>query len=100
MRKFFTTRNIVIILVVLAVTLLSAIFLRVPLPTIVLPAEKALKFGDFYITNTFIATIIADITILVLAYFERPVESSIALLTLFAGIPAFYLFRYFNRTDL
>jgi F-type H+-transporting ATPase subunit a len=67
-RKFFTTRNIVIILVILAVTLLSAIFLRVPLPTIVLPAEKALKFGNFYITNTFVATIIADITILVLAF--------------------------------
>lgn len=68
MRKFFTTRNIVIILVILAVTLLSAIFLRVPLPTIVLPAEKAFKFGNFYLTNTFIATIIADITILVLAF--------------------------------
>lgn len=68
MRKFFTTRNIVIILVILAVTLLSAIFLRVPLPAIVLPAEKVFKVGNFYITNTLIATIIADITILVLAF--------------------------------
>jgi F-type H+-transporting ATPase subunit a len=67
-RKFFTTRNTVIILVILAVTLLSAIFLRVPLPAIVLPAEKVFKVGNFYITNTLIATIIADITILVLAF--------------------------------
>lgn len=33
------------------------------------------------------------ITILVLAYMERPFESSIALLTVLIGIPAYYLFR-------
>ncbi|MDF1570424.1 MAG: hypothetical protein P1P82_02275 [Bacteroidales bacterium] len=31
--------------------------------------------------------------ILVLAYFERPAESSVALMTVLIGIPAYYIFR-------
>jgi APA family basic amino acid/polyamine antiporter len=33
------------------------------------------------------------VTILVLSYLERPVESSIALLTVLTGVPVFYLFK-------
>lgn len=40
--------------------------------------------------------IAAGIMILVLAYFERPVESSIALLTVVIGIPAYYIFKHKN----
>jgi hypothetical protein len=35
----------------------------------------------------------AGIMILVLSFLERPAESSIATITVFAGIPAYYLFR-------
>ena len=38
----------------------------------------------------------AGITILVLSFMERPVESSIALLTVAAGIPAYLLFRKYR----
>jgi APA family basic amino acid/polyamine antiporter len=39
--------------------------------------------------------------ILVLAYFERPVESSIALATVLTGIPVFYVFtRIRSREQL
>lgn len=37
--------------------------------------------------------LVPAVLILVLSYFERPVESSIAVLTVVAGIPAYYLFR-------
>lgn len=39
----------------------------------------------------------AGIIMLVLSFMERPVESSIALLTVTAGIPAYILFRKYNR---
>ncbi len=42
--------------------------------------------------------ILASVTILVLAFLERPIESSIALLTAIAGIPMFYLFRRAHRS--
>ncbi|QIA09500.1 APC family permease [Draconibacterium halophilum] len=37
--------------------------------------------------------IVVNISILVLAYFERPVESSIAVLTALSGIPVYYWFQ-------
>jgi basic amino acid/polyamine antiporter, APA family len=37
---------------------------------------------------------------LVLSYFERPVESSIALVTIISGIPVFYIFKKYNRSKL
>ncbi|MEN8116667.1 MAG: amino acid permease [Bacteroidota bacterium] len=40
-----------------------------------------------------IVFIIVGIAMLVLAYFERPVESSIAVLTALSGIPVFYWFK-------
>jgi len=36
--------------------------------------------------------ILSGVSILMLAYFERPVESSIAILTVLVGIPAYYFF--------
>jgi APA family basic amino acid/polyamine antiporter len=43
-----------------------------------------------------IAYIAAGVMILVLSFFERPVESSIASLTVIAGIPAYYLFKKYS----
>jgi len=37
--------------------------------------------------------LVAGVSILVLSYFERPVESSIAVLTVLAGIPVYFVFR-------
>ena len=49
------------------------------------------KLPGFPVTSLFyIAT---GISILVLAYFERPVESSIAIGTVLIGIPAYFLFK-------
>jgi APA family basic amino acid/polyamine antiporter len=42
-----------------------------------------------------VAFILVSLAILVLAFFERPVESSIAILTVASGIPAFVAFRAF-----
>ncbi len=70
MRKLFQGKNLVYLLVCLALLLISALFIRVPLPAISLPAEQipGLKIGNFPITNTMIATLLADITVLVLAF--------------------------------
>jgi APA family basic amino acid/polyamine antiporter len=40
--------------------------------------------------------ITAGILILVLAYFERPVASSVALFTVLVGVPAYYIFKRVN----
>jgi APA family basic amino acid/polyamine antiporter len=45
---------------------------------------------------TQIIYISTGLLILVLAYLERPMESSIATLTVIAGIPAYYIFRKVN----
>ncbi|MCU0409005.1 MAG: hypothetical protein MUD02_08665, partial [Bacteroidales bacterium] len=37
--------------------------------------------------------IVTGVTMLVLSYLERPAESSVAALTVIAGIPAYYLFK-------
>ncbi len=54
----------------------------------------ATRLPGFPVTQ--IIYIIAGVLILVLSYFEKPVESSVAALTVIAGIPAFYLFRKRN----
>ncbi|MDW8268686.1 MAG: F0F1 ATP synthase subunit A, partial [Anaerolineae bacterium] len=59
-------------MIVIALALLVvSVFVRVPLPTILLPAEKipGLTLFGFPITNTLIATLLADATILVVTYF-------------------------------
>ncbi|MFZ2487275.1 MAG: FoF1 ATP synthase subunit a [Anaerolineae bacterium] len=69
MRKLLTPRNLALILGVLILMLGSAIVLKVPLPSIVLPAEKVLHIGSIDITNTFLATLLADVILIALAFF-------------------------------
>jgi APA family basic amino acid/polyamine antiporter len=45
---------------------------------------------------TQIIYILTGFLILLLSYLERPMESSIATLTVLAGIPAYYLFKSRN----
>lgn len=67
MRKLLQPRNLALILGILVLMLGSAVLLKVPLPAIVLPAEKVLKIGSIDITNTFIATILVDLILVGLA---------------------------------
>jgi len=66
-RKLLAPRNLALIIGVLVLMIGSAVVLKVPLPAIVLPAEAIFKLGPFTVTNTIIATIIADIVLVVLA---------------------------------
>lgn len=43
--------------------------------------------------------ILAGVTMLTLSFMERPLESSIAILTILAGIPAYYLFGRENKVN-
>ncbi len=54
----------------------------------------ALKLKGFPITQ--IIYVATGCLILILAFMERPAESSVALLTVFVGIPAYYIFRKSN----
>lgn len=53
--------------------------------------QSKLKLPGYPIAQVFF--ILTNVVILVLAYFERPVESTIAILTAFSGIPVFYWFK-------
>ncbi len=44
--------------------------------------------------------ILMSFSILILAFFERPKESAVALLTVVVGIPIFFLFKHKNYRDL
>jgi F-type H+-transporting ATPase subunit a len=70
MSKLLRPKPLAIIIGILALLVISILFVRVPLPTILLPAEAipGLAIGSFKITNTFIATILADIIVLVLGF--------------------------------
>ena len=70
MSKLLRPKPLAIIIGIIALLVISIMFVRVPLPTILLPGEAipGLAIGSFKITNTFIATIIADIVVLVLAF--------------------------------
>lgn len=57
--------------------------------------QSKLKLPGYPIAPAFF--ILTNIAILVLAYFERPVESTIAILTAFSGIPVFYWFKKKKR---
>jgi len=54
----------------------------------------AVKMAGYPVTQIIYAG--TGLMILVLAFMERPLESSIALLTVLIGIPAFYIFRKSN----
>ena len=68
MRNLFKPRNLLMIVVVLAVMLGGAVLIPVPLPTILLPAEELFSVAGFPVTNTLITTLIADITLLAIAF--------------------------------
>jgi APA family basic amino acid/polyamine antiporter len=53
--------------------------------------KSALKLKGFPVLH--IIFIVTGVTILVLAFLERPIESSIAILTALSGIPVFYWFK-------
>ncbi len=70
MSKLLRPKPLAFTVGILAVIVISLVFFRVPLPTILLPGEAipGLAIGKFKITNTFVATIIADIVVLVLSF--------------------------------
>lgn len=66
MSRILSPRVLIPTIVILALMLLSKRFLAVPLPGIMLPAEP-IPIGPITLPNTFIATLLADATLLVLA---------------------------------
>lgn len=68
MKRLFTPRNLLIIVVLLAVLIGGTMLFPVALPTILLPAEGLFYIGSFHVTNTLVATLLADITILLIAF--------------------------------
>jgi len=68
-RKLREPRTLAFIIGVLVLMIGSAVVLKVPLPAIVLPAEKIFKIGSFTVTNTIIATVLVDIILILLAIF-------------------------------
>lgn len=56
-----------------------------------LTGESALKLPGFPVVH--IIFIVSGIAMLALAFFERPLESSVAILTALSGIPVFYWFK-------
>ena len=52
---------------------------------------SALKLKGFPVTQ--IIYLVSGAVILILAFLERPAESSVAILTVLIGIPAYFLFR-------
>jgi APA family basic amino acid/polyamine antiporter len=56
---------------------------------------EALRIKGFPLTQ--IIYVAAGIMILILSFLERPMESSIALLTVAAGVPAYYFFKRSSR---
>ena len=71
MAKLFKGKNLVVTIGALVLIVVSIVFIKVPMPTISLPAEHipGLYIFGFPITNTFIATILADITVLLIGFF-------------------------------
>jgi APA family basic amino acid/polyamine antiporter len=59
---------------------------------------EALRLKGFPLTQ--IIYILTGVLILFLSYLERPLESSIALLTVAVGIPAYYIFKRTNSKKL
>ncbi len=69
LKRFFNRRNTAIIVGTLILLIGGRILFPVPLPTIQLPAEKipGLTILGFPITNTLLATLLTDITLLAIA---------------------------------
>ncbi|MCB0078439.1 MAG: F0F1 ATP synthase subunit A [Anaerolineales bacterium] len=69
MRRLLNPKVLGTIAVVLIVMVGSTMLLPVPLPAISLPAETIGHIGPFRLTNTFLHTLVADVVILLLAFF-------------------------------
>jgi APA family basic amino acid/polyamine antiporter len=59
--------------------------------------QSKLKLPGYPVAPAFF--ILTNVVILALAYFERPWESTIAILTALSGIPVFYWFKKKKRLD-
>lgn len=57
-----------------------------------LQGKSTLKLPGYPVIH--IIFIVTNVAILVLAYFQRPLESTIAVITALSGIPVFYWFRF------
>lgn len=69
MKRFLTPRNIVAALVVIALMVLSKLYLPVPLPHIQLPAETVFTIGGpngYRVTNTMVTMFTADLILILL----------------------------------
>jgi F-type H+-transporting ATPase subunit a len=75
----------------------SAVVLRVALPAIVLAAEKIFYIGNFPVTNTFIATILADITIIILVFFATRKMQDVP--EGFQNVMEWFLEIFYNLTE-
>ncbi len=73
LKRFFNRRNTITIVGVLVLLIGSRILFPVPLPTIQLPPEKipGLTIFGFPVTNTLLATLLADITLLAITLAVR-----------------------------
>lgn len=60
-----------------------------------LRGESVLKMPGYPFVH--IVFIFTGLAMLVLTFFERPIESSVALLTALSGIPVYFLFRRFQK---
>lgn len=68
MSRILNPKALGIIFLVLALMIGSRILVPVPLPGIQLPAEVPLRIGSLPLANTIIATLIADVIVLALAF--------------------------------
>jgi basic amino acid/polyamine antiporter, APA family len=59
---------------------------------------SSIRLPGFPLTQ--IIYILAGVMILVLSFFERPIESSVASLTVIIGIPAYYIFKKRNGNSI
>lgn len=69
MSRLLNPTVLIALLVVIGIPILSAILVPVPLPGIQLPAEPIHITDWLTLPNTFIATLLSDLTLLVLAFF-------------------------------
>jgi F-type H+-transporting ATPase subunit a len=70
LRRLFTTRNLVILLLIIALFVVSGLLgLRVVMPEVSIAAEPIFHIGSFPVTNSLLTAWIAMLILIVLAYF-------------------------------
>ena len=70
MSKLLQPKPLALLIGGILLVVIAVLFFRVPLPPILLPGEAipGWKIGGFQLTNTFVATLIADVVVLVLSF--------------------------------